>query len=46
MISLLQKALKIRYRHFDMDYSRGSGAEEFGMDAYFTGPIAGLTIKW
>ncbi len=38
--------LKIGYRHFDMDYSRGSGSNEFGMDAYFSGPITGLTIKW
>ena len=38
--------LKFGYRHLDMDYSRGSGSKEFGLDAYYTGPIVGVTIKW
>ena len=37
---------KFGYRHLDMDYSRGSGSKEFGLDVYYTGPIVGVTIKW
>ncbi len=37
---------KFGYRHFDLDYNRGSGSNEFGIDAAYSGPFTGLTIKW
>lgn len=38
--------LKFGYRYTDIDYSRGSGNQEFGIDAAYSGPILGLTFKW
>ena len=38
--------LKIGYRVMDMDYSNGSGADEFGFDGKFYGPILGLNIHF
>ena len=32
------------YRISDIDYSRGSGSNEFGLDARTQGPVIGLTI--
>jgi hypothetical protein len=38
-------SLKLGYRYYDMDYSRGSGAEEFGFDGHEDGPLIGFTFK-
>ena len=38
--------LKFGYRYFNIDYSRGSGNKEFGIDAAYSGPFTGLTFKW
>ena len=38
--------LKFGYRHVDLDYSRGSGNKEFGVDAAYSGPFTGITFKW
>lgn len=38
-------SLKLGYRYYDMDYSRGSGAEEFGFDGSEQGPVVGFTFK-
>jgi opacity protein-like surface antigen len=38
--------LKAGYRIFDIDYDRGSGSNEFGLDAQFRGPILGLTYSF
>ncbi len=32
------------YRYVELDYSRGSGANEFGIDMRAKGPFVGLTI--
>ncbi|MHC4557999.1 MAG: outer membrane protein [Planctomycetota bacterium] len=37
-------SLKAGYRILDVDYSRHSGAEEFGFDGQMKGPMIGLTI--
>jgi opacity protein-like surface antigen len=37
-------SLQAGYRILDIDYSRGSGSNEFGIDVQATGPIIGLTI--
>lgn len=37
---------KFGYRLLDIDYSRGSGNEELGVDAQMRGPIFGLTINF
>lgn len=36
--------LNAGYRYVDLDYSRGSGANEFGIDLKAQGPYLGLTI--
>lgn len=36
--------LNAGYRYIDLDYSRGSGADEFGIDLQAEGPVLGLTI--
>lgn len=36
--------LNAGYRYIDLDYSRGSGANEFGIDLQANGPVLGLTI--
>ena len=36
--------LSAGYRYMELDYSRGSGANEFGIDLRAKGPIIGLTI--
>jgi len=38
-------SLKLGYRYYDMDYSRGSGADEFGFDGSEQGPLIGFTFK-
>ena len=38
--------LKVGYRVMDMDYSRGSGDDEFGWDGRMYGPILGLNIHF
>jgi opacity protein-like surface antigen len=38
--------LKLGYRVMDMDYSNGSGDDEFGWDGRFYGPILGLNIHF
>jgi predicted porin len=38
--------LKVGYRIQDMDYSRGSGSQEFGFDGQLKGPMMGLTIAF
>ncbi|MCP4262201.1 MAG: autotransporter outer membrane beta-barrel domain-containing protein [Planctomycetes bacterium] len=37
-------SLQAGYRILDIDYSRGSGSNKFGLDAQTKGPILGLTI--
>jgi hypothetical protein len=37
-------SLNVGYRIVDLDYSRGSGASEFGVDLQAKGPFLGLTI--
>ena len=37
-------SLKTGYRVLDIDYSRHSGSEKFGLDGKMQGPIIGLTI--
>jgi hypothetical protein len=32
------------YRYVELDYSRGSGANEFGVDLRAKGPFVGMTI--
>lgn len=34
------------YRYIDIDYSRGSGSDTFGLDAAYDGPFVGLTLNW
>ena len=36
--------LNAGYRYLELDYSRGSGANEFGIDLRAKGPFSGLTI--
>jgi predicted porin len=36
----------IGYRIYDIDYSKGSGSNEFGLDAQIHGPILGLTYRF
>jgi hypothetical protein len=36
--------LNVGYRYVDLDYSRGSGSDEFGMRLKAQGPVIGLTI--
>ncbi|MHC4553152.1 MAG: outer membrane protein [Planctomycetota bacterium] len=38
--------LDVGYRHTEIDYSRGSGSTGFGLDATYSGPLLGMTIKW
>jgi len=38
--------LNTGYRYVDFDYSRGSGANEFGTHLKAQGPIMGLTITF
>ena len=37
-------SLNAGYRIIDLDYSRGSGSSEFGIDLQATGPFLGMTI--
>ena len=37
-------SVKLGYRVYDIDYSNGSGASEFGLDAKIQGPWIGLTM--
>lgn len=39
-------SFKVGYRILDIDYSKGSGTSEFGMDGQFRGPILGMEIRW
>lgn len=39
-------SLKLAYRVYDVDYSRHSGADEFGFDAKMQGPVIGLTMRF
>jgi hypothetical protein len=39
-------SLKLGYRIYDLDYSRGSGRNEFGFDGQMTGPVLGLTVRF
>ena len=42
---LFEKAsLKLAYRIYDIDYSNGSGTEEFGLDGKLEGPWLGMTF--
>jgi opacity protein-like surface antigen len=34
------------YRYLDLDYKRGSGADTFGLDATYSGPIVGVVIHF
>jgi len=36
--------LNAGYRYVDLDYSRGSGSDEFGIRLKAQGPVLGLTI--
>lgn len=38
-------AAKLGYRYYDIDYSRGSGTNEFGLDGSMDGVMLGLTWK-
>jgi len=38
--------IKVGYRVMDMDYSRGSGTDEFGWDGKMYGPLIGLNIHF
>jgi len=38
--------LNAGYRYVDLDYSRGSGRDEFGIDLQAQGPFIGMTIKF
>jgi opacity protein-like surface antigen len=38
------KTLNVGYRIVDLDYSRGSGSNEFGVDLRAEGPFIGMTI--
>lgn len=38
--------LKVGYRIYDIDYSNGSGADEFGLDGKLQGPQIGLTYHF
>jgi opacity protein-like surface antigen len=44
----ITKRIAIRggYRVLDIDYSRGSGLNKYGMDAQVDGPLVGLLIRW
>jgi predicted porin len=37
-------SLNAGYRIVDLDYSRGSGSDEFGIDLRAKGPFVGMTI--
>jgi len=37
--------IDIAYRYFDMDYSKGSGSNEFGFDGSMDGVMIGLTWR-
>lgn len=37
-------SFNVGYRYVDLDYSRGSGSNEFGIDLQAKGPFVGLTI--
>jgi opacity protein-like surface antigen len=37
-------SLKLGYRHFDMDYEKGSGTRAFGFDGQIYGPQVGVTF--
>ena len=39
-------AVKIGYRIMDIDYSNGSGFDEFGFNAAFKGPFVGFTYRF
>jgi hypothetical protein len=39
-------SFKLGYRVYDIDYSNGSGSDEFGIDAKFQGPWLGLTFHF
>ncbi len=39
-------SLVFGYRHLDIDYEDGDGADRFALDAAMSGPIAGLNISW
>ena len=36
--------VNVGYKYVDMDYSRGSGSNEFGIDATAQGPVIGMNI--
>jgi hypothetical protein len=38
--------LGLGYRILDLDYSRGSGASEFGLDVRADGPLVGVSIRF
>ena len=38
-------SIDIAYRYFDMDYSKGSGSNEFGFDGSMDGVMIGLTWR-
>jgi hypothetical protein len=39
-------SLKLAYRYYDIDYSNGSGKEEFGLDGNMQGPWLGMAFKF
>jgi opacity protein-like surface antigen len=39
-------SLEAGYRILDIDYSTGSGRNEFGINAQLRGPVAGITIRF
>ncbi|MHC4591754.1 MAG: outer membrane protein [Planctomycetota bacterium] len=38
--------IRLGYRYYDIDYSRGSGPNKFGFDAAMHGPWAGVSIRF
>jgi opacity protein-like surface antigen len=39
-------SIKLAYRIYDIDYSNGSGTEEFGLDGKIEGPWLGMTLHF
>jgi hypothetical protein len=39
-------SLKLAYRYYDIDYSNGSGDEEFGLDGNMQGPWLGMAFNF
>jgi hypothetical protein len=38
--------LGLGYRLLDLDYSRGSGVSEFGLDVQADGPLVGVSLHF